>query len=37
MGQQRDISEAIEYLLPATWATGSILDLDGGIGVVAPW
>jgi 3-oxoacyl-[acyl-carrier protein] reductase len=37
MGQPADITTAIEYLLGATWATGSILDLDGGIGAVAPW
>lgn len=37
MGQPRDIIEGLEYLLTATWATGSILDLDGGVGVVAPW
>jgi len=37
MGQLADITDAIEYLLGATWATGSILDLDGGIGAVAPW
>ena len=37
MGRLEEISEGVEYLLAATWATGSILDLDGGIGAVAPW
>ena len=37
MGQPADITDAVEYLLGATWATASILDLDGGIGSVAPW
>jgi 3-oxoacyl-[acyl-carrier protein] reductase len=37
MGQPADITDAVEFLLCATWATASILDLDGGIGSVAPW
>ena len=33
IGTPEDIAEAVEYLINAKWTTGSILDVDGGLGL----
>lgn len=35
IGEPRDIAEAMEYLLLASWTTGAVLDVDGGMGLGA--
>ena len=30
-----DIAQAMEYLINATWTTGAVLDVDGGMGLGA--
>lgn len=37
MGTLNDILQAADFLLGATWITGSILTLDGGISTVTKW
>lgn len=37
MGTLKDVLRASDYLLGATWMTGSVLTLDGGIGATANW
>lgn len=37
MGTFNDISQAADFLLNATWITGSILTLDGGMSTVTNW
>ena len=33
IGEPDEIAEAVEYLIQAKWTTGSILDVDGGLGL----
>ena len=33
IGKIEDIAEAVEYLISARWTTGTILDVDGGLGL----
>ena len=33
IGEPDEIAEAVEYLIQAQWTTGSILDVDGGLGL----
>ena len=37
MGTFNDILQATDFLLSATWITGSILTLDGGVSTVTNW
>ncbi len=33
IGETEDIAQAMEYLINASWTTGAILDVDGGMGL----
>ena len=33
IGEPDDIAQAMEYLIHATWTTGAVLDVDGGMGL----
>lgn len=33
IGEPEDIAQAMEYLIHATWTTGAVLDVDGGMGL----
>ena len=33
IGETDDIAQAMEYLINASWTTGAILDVDGGMGL----
>ncbi len=33
IGEPDEIAEAVEYLIQAKWTTGSVLDVDGGLGL----
>jgi 3-oxoacyl-[acyl-carrier protein] reductase len=33
IGSPDDIAEAMEYLINATWTTGAVVDVDGGMGL----
>ncbi len=33
IGETDDIAQAMEYLIHATWTTGAVLDVDGGMGL----
>jgi NAD(P)-dependent dehydrogenase (short-subunit alcohol dehydrogenase family) len=33
LGTVTEVAEAIEYLARAEWATGSVLTIDGGLGL----
>lgn len=35
IGAPEDIAQAMEYLINATWTTGAVLDVDGGMGLGA--
>ena len=34
-GAGYDIAQAMEYLINATWTTGAVIDVDGGMGLGA--
>lgn len=33
IGEAEDIAQAMEYLINASWTTGAVLDVDGGMGL----
>ena len=33
IGEPEDIAQAMEYLINATWTTGAVVDVDGGMGL----
>jgi NAD(P)-dependent dehydrogenase (short-subunit alcohol dehydrogenase family) len=35
IGEPEDIGQAMEYLMLATWTTGAVVDVDGGMGLGA--
>jgi len=35
IGEPEDIGQAMEYLMLATWTTGAVIDVDGGMGLGA--
>lgn len=35
IGEPEDIAQAMEYLILATWTTGAVVDVDGGMGLGA--
>lgn len=35
IGEPEDVAQAMEYLMLATWTTGAVIDIDGGMGLGA--
>ena len=35
IGEPEDVAQAMEYLINASWTTGAVIDVDGGMGLGA--